>query len=1043
MNTLITCLLCCCLCGLLQAQPNIDSLTSVVEGKATDSLRLRACHELVLSLRASDSVAMEYYLEWGFLLADSSAHLPMKLKFVRTLLLYHQYERAESRYQEVLVQAVDMGNQKIEATCLFYLGYLHYLQSDYGAASIKFRKSLGLFEQLNMATNVASSFDYLARIQKHKGNYEAAIVLYQKVISISEKLGDMEQLATAYLNLGNVYSIQQVYRKARDWYQKALAIYQQLDNQKGIAHVATNIGILYFDQQDYKTSLDYYRQSLQLKKALGDMRGSANVLLNIGSVYEVQGNYTQALVHFEKSKQLYEQLNSPARLMTVLENTANIHLKKGNVKKARSSYKEVLALRQQQGDKRGIARCLHQLGQLYLSQYQEDSATYYFEASFAICKEYGYSKLLQDYLQETGTWYSTQGQLAQALDFYYEALQGAEEIQDSSRIASIYLSIATAYRSQHDVEKALDYQQKALQLYQAGQFRSGMAAASLALSELFYEAKQTPKALSYAFQALTKYQYLQDSCAFAPCLLAIGNAYSAVKQLDSATHYYEQATGFAQKCGTHQTLIDCYLKMGQIYQTSHQSKLAFKAYKQAFELAKTTQNREAIKTAAACLYPLYQQRGQLDKALVTFELFHANSDSLFNEQNTRSLVQKEMEYAYEKEKQIQLVGQQQKDQRQRWLNYSGMVIGLTLSCMAFAFYRNYQNKQKANLLLQDQNRAIRLQKKEIESQRDYIKDQTEELESSYEQLKSLDEMKRQLIGMIVHDLKNPLAFIAQATHQKVIRQRAQEMLQMVLSMLDTQKMEEATLPLKLQTLNVQHCLNQVYQQVVFLANQRNIQLLLQEGVPLGQHITADAEITERILVNLLTNAIKFSPLNGTIILQATDSPEQQECIRFSVRDQGEGITPEHLSALFTKFGQVEARKSGGVRATGLGLAFCKLATEAQSGTIGVHSTLGEGTTFWVDLPKGKVALAIEVAETAQFTTPPQDFSISSLSPKQHRQLRPYLQKLQEVEVYDYSFIRTVLDNIADSATTIVQWKEAVKSSLVYGNQEQYQKLVEC
>jgi two-component system sensor histidine kinase/response regulator len=113
------------------------------------------------------------------------------------------------------------------------------------------------------------------------------------------------------------------------------------------------------------------------------------------------------------------------------------------------------------------------------------------------------------------------------------------------------------------------------------------------------------------------------------------------------------------------------------------------------------------------------------------------------------------------------------------------------------------------------------------------------------------------------------------------------------------------------------------------------------------HAFCDPEIVRRVLVNLIGNAVKFTPSTGSVCLALKNENGRA---RAEIRDTGYGIAPEYLNRIFEKFGQVEARKEQAVYSTGLGLTFCKLAVEAHQGAIGVSSELGSGSTFWFELP---------------------------------------------------------------------------------------------
>jgi len=235
----------------------------------------------------------------------------------------------------------------------------------------------------------------------------------------------------------------------------------------------------------------------------------------------------------------------------------------------------------------------------------------------------------------------------------------------------------------------------------------------------------------------------------------------------------------------------------------------------------------------------------------------------------------------------------------------------------------------------------------------------QKIQQQNNQLVELDKFKESMTGMIVHDLKNPLNAIMGLSSMEsendimlMINAAGYQMLNLVMNILDVQKFEDTSMKLSLQNENLNDLVNNAMKQVSLLVKQKNI--LLTNELENNYVVSADGELIVRVIVNLLTNAIKFTPNSGKIAIgnEENDSSQNtnEQFLTICVKDTGQGIPQDKLHLVFEKFGQVVAKKSGGVRSTGLGLTFCKLSVEAHGGKIWVESEVNVGTTFKFTLP---------------------------------------------------------------------------------------------
>lgn len=238
-----------------------------------------------------------------------------------------------------------------------------------------------------------------------------------------------------------------------------------------------------------------------------------------------------------------------------------------------------------------------------------------------------------------------------------------------------------------------------------------------------------------------------------------------------------------------------------------------------------------------------------------------------------------------------------------------------------------------------------------------------ELQKNYKLLEELETARDNLTHMIIHDLRTPLTSVIagmqtlevvgdineeQKSVMGIAISGGETLLGMINDLLDVDKAEAGSLQLEYGAVSVLDLVKSAVGQVASLAEVAQLELVQQvpSDLPL---LSADDGKLRRTLVNLLGNAIKFTPAGGTVTIEATYDALRQT-MNFCVSDSGEGIPSEAFDRIFEKFGQVESRSAGRVFSTGLGLTFCKMAVEAHGGHIEVQSTPSKGSNFCFDIP---------------------------------------------------------------------------------------------
>lgn len=243
-----------------------------------------------------------------------------------------------------------------------------------------------------------------------------------------------------------------------------------------------------------------------------------------------------------------------------------------------------------------------------------------------------------------------------------------------------------------------------------------------------------------------------------------------------------------------------------------------------------------------------------------------------------------------------------------------------------------------------------------------VQQRTTELYHALDREKEMNELKSKFVSMASHEFRTPLSIVLSSTalieqytnaekyeligkHIFRIKSALTNLITILNDFLSLDKLEQGKVDIEYQVFDIAQFMHEVQDDVEFLKKKGQQINHLHQG---GHQVTLDQKKMRYILVNLISNSIKYSPENTEIKLYSENNGD----LKITVQDQGIGIPEDEQKHLFSKF--FRATNTGSVQGTGLGLTIVKRYVELMDGSIGFTSKPREGTTFFIELPQGSM-----------------------------------------------------------------------------------------
>lgn len=551
-----------------------------------------------------------------------------------------------------------------------------------------------------------------------------------------------------------------------------------------------------------------------------------------------------------------------------------------------------------------------------------------------------------------------QGLLSRAFDLYLEAIPLFEALPDSTGMAYGYQSLASLYRTQKDFVKAEVYYRKALELRKKlGNTRDIMAAWSY-LGRMYNESEDYTNAISCFLKADSGYSVINDKINLAETRIFIAENYIEDDQLKAAEQVFEKGYEVIIKSGVQRFLPRLFITLGKIDFLKGDFSKAKKNLQKGLTHAKSIKDLALQMDAHLYLSKVAEKLADYNEKISNFNQYLIIKDSLKDLDVARQVERLQFELQIEKKDQENQLLKLREDkneitiQQQRYQNLALFIVLVSFLALGLMIIRNSKKRSKANSLLANQN-------SEIEKQGREILKQNEALGLQNQRLVELNHEKDTLMSIVAHDLKSPLNRIKglievirlegglDADKTKLlhmIETSSQSGLDLITDLLDVHELEENRDYIKA-PLNLHDFINKRAENFRSLASAKGMAIKV-DSQDIGT-ILSDINYLTRIVDNLVSNAIKFSPKGSNITISAgmVDSTAW-----ISIKDQGPGFQDLEKKFIFQKFKRLSARPTGGESSNGLGLAIVKTLVDRLEGEIILNSVPGSGSEFIIRFP---------------------------------------------------------------------------------------------
>ena len=678
--------------------------------------------------------------------------------------------------------------------------------------------------------------------------------------------------------------------------------------------ICDSISHLYLNISNDK-SVEYAVRALKMAEKLDDLSLIVVPLDLLGTAYFYQDNYKQSIEYFDRLLEIYRA----------------------------------------EEDDIGSAETLRKIGLSYYHWSNYIEANKYYEEALDIFKNHQYfegvSRTLRGISAIQGHW----GEYDEALNSVQEALKFCEEIGDLKGIAMCYNTIGVLYQDIADYSKALKYFTQSLTAFEQLGSQYDIVNLNLHVGDIYLHLDDYEQALEYFFKAQSIGSNLDNKKLEAITLSNIGEAYYKKGEYQTALDYQLLSLKIKEEIGDKKRLSITYVELGKIYHGLGDNQKSIEYLNKGLEIAKDINFLYQISRAYEGLSMVYYNMGIYKKSLDCYRFYVEIQQKIHSVEKNKAVAELQTKYQLEKKEKenerLRHSEQLHKSQiRYQWLGIGLTLFVLTAAVVFIIIYRSrYQQNQKLNIQLS-------LKNKEIDNQRSKMQKLNAELQEA-------NSTKDKFFSIVAHDLRSPFNSLIVLTGLLIeeydqlteeerkeflgqIKDSAENTFSLLQNLLDWSRSQTGKKELDKEALDLESIVSKIIR--LLKTNAENKKIDISCNIPKSITAYGDKNMISTVLLNLISNAIKFTSENGKVTVSMVN---EKNSVEVMISDTGVGIPETHIDKLFLINHKIQTKGTANEKGTGLGLILCKEFVEKNGGKIWVNSEVGNGSQFHFTLPK--------------------------------------------------------------------------------------------